>query len=663
MKEPIKSFSMKSSSLKELKFQTQPWTSLLSLTVLLSFLYVVMEWIFITTSPSFSASGMGLIGFDHKLSMFFIAGLILSLTSAIFLILLFGINLVARYQIWESFLFSAAKVIPAFLLACLLLLLVDNFTYTLFNIGIVTTMGRRRVIYAFLFIFLFVLVYIWTNRLLKQSTKDENKFRPWNAYLALGLLVISGVFTVMGLRDTSMILSEVRDMVSDYQIERPNIILLGVDGLNASHMSLYGYERDTTPTLRELAQESLVAENAFANATTSLGSITSMLTGKLPVTTRVLYRPDILVGLDAYQHLPGILKGYGYHTVEISFPYYADAYEANFRGGFDLVNNRSMESNPAKELGWRLGGDYAAFFLGAIYDRISSRLLHVFFIESMDNPYSMVTTLPGELMNDRERIDQLITFIDNAESPQFIHVHMMGTHGPFFSPRERVFSKDKSQDEAFMIDFYDDAILDFDKYVSEVIAYLDQQDLLDRTILVIYTDHGMKYTTKDRLPLIIRFPYGEFSGKMSNNVQNLDVPATILDYLGLEIPAWMHGESLLKGEPSPWRSIYSSAPTYLTLSELNISGNHVELWGLDLGQIKPPFYQFGWEKAIICHQWYRLNLVNQAWEYGEIFGHTSPCDESSMPTIDQVQAELIQHLMVNGFNINSLEINKDFSFP
>ncbi|MBE0409622.1 MAG: sulfatase-like hydrolase/transferase [Anaerolineales bacterium] len=639
------------------------WKRLIAITVIASFVYAFMEWIFVITSPSFMASGLSFIGFIDKLSMFFIAGLMISLFFIVLISFLFASNQVISNNIWKKICFDVAKLLPAFLLACLLFLLVDNFTYTVMNFGVVTTLGRRRVIYTILLLVMMVVFFVFIDRTIKHSTNENSSQNNWIMHLALGLMIISSFFAIVGLSNVIRILSEARSLRSSLPIDRPHIILLGSDGLNADHMSLFGYERDTSPKLRELADESLVAENAFANATTSLGSITSMLTGKLPATTRVLYRPDILVGLDAWQHLPGILKNQGYKTVEISFPFYADAYEANIKGGFDMVNNRSQANDPIRQLSWLLGGDYSAFFMSTIFERISSRLLHVFFIETMRDTYGSVTTLPGEMVGDQQRIDQLLNLFDNAESPLFVHVHMMGTHGPNFNPREQVFSLGISQDEAFMIDFYDDAILDFDNYVREIVDYLTENGILDETILVIYSDHGMKYTTNDRLPLLIRFPDGRFAGRLRNNVQNLDLPVTILDYMELPIPTWMVGNSLLDGDPSPFRFIYSSAPAYVNISEEKIGDQTVELWSLDMEEIAPPFFQFGREDVVICHRWYRLNLVGKIWESGEIYGHTRPCEESSIPATDEVHSELLRHLSVNGFDISSLEVMQAASPP
>jgi arylsulfatase A-like enzyme len=91
-------------------------------------------------------------------------------------------------------------------------------------------------------------------------------------------------------------------------------------------MSVFSYERDTTPTLRELSGPSLVVENAFTNAGATLGSIASIFTSKLPFETGVIYPPNISQGTDASEHLPGILSKAGYKAVEIGVPHYVDAF-------------------------------------------------------------------------------------------------------------------------------------------------------------------------------------------------------------------------------------------------------------------------------------------------------------------------------------------------
>lgn len=102
-----------------------------------------------------------------------------------------------------------------------------------------------------------------------------------------------------------------RNIGLDSEIRRPNIFLLTADGLNADHMSVYGYDRDTTPFLKSISSELMILENHFTNSSATSGSIISIFTGKYPADTRVLYPPDILDDKDAFQRLPGILRSLG----------------------------------------------------------------------------------------------------------------------------------------------------------------------------------------------------------------------------------------------------------------------------------------------------------------------------------------------------------------
>lgn len=78
-----------------------------------------------------------------------------------------------------------------------------------------------------------------------------------------------------------------------------------------------------------------------------------------------------------------------------------------------------------------------------------------------------------------------------------------------------------------------------------MINELIEEGSYDNTILVIGSDHGQRFTTNKKIPLIIHFSNNEFSGVVFSNVQNIDIAPTILDYLHIHRPPWMSGESLL----------------------------------------------------------------------------------------------------------------------
>ena len=109
-----------------------------------------------------------------------------------------------------------------------------------------------------------------------------------------------------------------------------------------------------------------------------------------------------------------------------------------------------------------------------------------------------------------------------------------------------------------MPDFYDDAVLEFDGYFAEVIGHLKRTGKLERTLIVLGSDHGIFRETDTRLPLIIRLPAAPLRGKVSANAQTIDIAPTMLDLLGVEKPSWMTGASLLSRSTDPARPIFVS---------------------------------------------------------------------------------------------------------
>ena len=62
----------------------------------------------------------------------------------------------------------------------------------------------------------------------------------------------------------------------------PNILFIVLDTVRADRLSLYGYERPTTPNLERLSKRGIRFDNARATAPWTLASHASMFTGHWP---------------------------------------------------------------------------------------------------------------------------------------------------------------------------------------------------------------------------------------------------------------------------------------------------------------------------------------------------------------------------------------------
>ena len=609
-------------------------------TFLAAYAYVLMEWLFFITKPSF----LSIYSFIEKFEILLFAGAFLAGVGYIFTFPILAISLVPGINKIQKPLISLSCLVPAAIMASLLILWLDNFTYILFGFGIVSTDGFTRGLYGVLFLVLLGISFVGILRFLSNPPKFITNLKSRRIIVILiGVTyLISSVLmaTRSNFVDQENIITNGRDFNN-----RPNILIITSDGLNADNMSVYGYERDTTPQIRKLSETSLIAENAFSNAGNTTGSLISIYTGKYATKTRVIYPPDILRGSDSYQHLPGILRSIGYYNVEITVPHYGDAYTLNLLEGFDIANNqKNIKSNILPIIN-KYSPNGFFYFLFETGNRLFDRITHIFYIKKMVNPYDLVTKPPSYPV-DQEKLKKLFDVIRQTDAPLFIHLHLMGTHGEFFYLGTRVFSTEETKDIPWNTDAYDDSILEFDANIGIVLDKLIKRNLLDKTILIIGSDHGQQFQTTVRIPLIIRFPNGEYAGKLKENVQNLDIAPTLLDYLNLEKPEWMQGQSFLK-EPPALRPIFSSSVS---------SGEKKNMVKkiIDQSKIKPPFYQFSNISLVYCQKWYELDLVNTGWKTGNVEGHTTPCSDDRLLSDEQALGMIIDHLQENGFDTSSL---------
>jgi uncharacterized protein YjbI with pentapeptide repeats len=354
-----------------------------------------------------------------------------------------------------------------------------------------------------------------------------------------------------------------------------------------------------------------------------------MLTGKLPIRTRVYATKDVLLGADAYQTLPAILRRTGYATVA-HVPGVVDPFSQNLRDAFDLVNARTARGAvvlPAIPDTLALALAPEVYFLQHTSDRLTARLGHLTGVRPITSPLKEVTS-PQEV-SDTRRVRALLDFVARSPRPVFAFVHLMGTHGPF-APRHRRFSRDPKDPKGAS----DDAIIDYDRHVARVVRGLARRGKLDDTVLVIMSDHG-SVRRAARIPLAIVFPGGEHRGRISENVQLLDLAPTLLDHLGLPIPAWMEGQSLLAHPPDRWRPIFT----------------------VDVFRGAPGGERMSMLAVTVCDRMSELDFFRDKVTTRTIEGHTAGCNGEGVPGVDEARRLIDERLRANGLEPEAVVAN------
>ena len=601
------------------------------------FFFVSMEWLFFVTKPSF----MDLLPFAQKLGILFISSLILWIAILILVAIIFILDLLFNFfaPAFSDFVY---RIPAAFILTGSVLLLFDNFTYTVFSFGVSTTTNWLRIFYVVGFILAFI--YILRYLAGKPEADQSGTMKKVRLYSLAGLLALAVLFLIIQY-DPITLQSDGETAEGGYRT--PNIILVSDDGLNAENMSLYGYERETTPFLDSLASSSLLMLNNFTNANTSAGSDTALLTGKSPFDTRVMYAPNTLEGSDALEHLPGIMKRIGYQTMSIGVPQFVDMGMINFQNGFDSINGETNGLSQFVSFASANGFNDPAYFFSTIVTRLTDRLQHISYLGNMANAYAMVTDVNPTTVsvNMSGAYDILIDSLGKANGagqPLFAHIHMIGTHGAMFYPLEQIYSAGQEQTTGWMTDFYDDAILDYDRWLENLVTYLRENGYYDDTLIVFYTDHAEQWSTERRIPLMIHFPNDANSGEISVNTQNLDIAPTILDYVGMDAPEWMVGKSLL-GELERDRLIFAAQ---INPDAFGRDGDYEDV-------ISPPFYQFSIINVVQCQYLYSIMLDDGVMVRKTVSDYVDPCQDELLDEPDQIWDTAMGFLTEHGFRIPS----------
>jgi arylsulfatase A-like enzyme len=176
----------------------------------------------------------------------------------------------------------------------------------------------------------------------------------------------------------------------------------------------------------------------------------------------------------------------------------------------------------------------------------------------------------GEDVTD-DALEWLETARDNApDRPFFLWVHYIEPHAPYvyhesFAKRLGIGDRDVSKS-----DRYDTEIAAVDQTIARLLEAVRSSVQGDELIIVFTADHGESLGEHDywghgrhlyepslRIPLILSWPGRIPQGSMSSQVTLLDVPPTLLDLVGLEVPHAFVGASLasaaLEGASLPER--------------------------------------------------------------------------------------------------------------
>src|SRR5690606_16516623 len=111
--------------------------------------------------------------------------------------------------------------------------------------------------------------------------------KPTFWFITAGLLVAAGLASMLRIQLPPRSGGDLAGLLALRERADVNVLCILVDTLRADHLSLYGYERPTTPFLEELGRYGVTFEKVRAQSSWTKTSMASLWTARFPARTAV----------------------------------------------------------------------------------------------------------------------------------------------------------------------------------------------------------------------------------------------------------------------------------------------------------------------------------------------------------------------------------------
>jgi arylsulfatase A-like enzyme len=312
-----------------------------------------------------------------------------------------------------------------------------------------------------------------------------------------------------------------------------NIVLITIDTLRADHLGVYGYPRQVSPFLDDLAESSVVFDAAFSSSSHTAPSHASLFTSLQPAQHRLLVNGELLD--DQLATIAELLASQGFRTAAFTPVTFLSGLAAGFEHFSTSDQYEHADRVLERALRWieSLGPEERSFVWIHLYDVHEWRL-------------------PKHLHRPDVRWVIENAPLQKAELRSWLRTNHglpldLGELGPQLLQA---------------INRYDGQLRALDRALEEFFGTVSQSGFARDSVWIITSDHGEGlgnhlqmghgryiYDEQIRVPLLIHSPDRRFrAGRIEALVRLVDLAPTIADLVGSDMdaqPIPVEGRSLL----------------------------------------------------------------------------------------------------------------------
>ena len=344
-----------------------------------------------------------------------------------------------------------------------------------------------------------------------------------------------------------------------------NVLLIVIDSLRKDRMSAYGYERNTTPRIAELASDGVLYTGAVSQAPWTTPSIGSLMTSRYPSSLGIETERSVIP--ESLDMLAERLQDAGFATGGVVSHTFCST-DWGFAQGFDSFDESNI-----------LGHD--AVTSAGVSDRGIEFLEANAEAERGDRPWLLFLHYfdPHFAYNAHD------AFPFGGPHPDYAGRLRSGMLFKELNAQRDELSPD---DMTELARYYDSELAHTDAEIGRVLDHLRTTGEYASTLVVVAADHGEEFLDHGRLghaktlydelvnvPLIVRYPGGA-PAVIDDPVGLIDVYPTITEFVGTAAPDRARGTSLYdvaRGRHRTPADVFTETSRYANLRAL-IEGDH-----------------------------------------------------------------------------------------
>ena len=376
-----------------------------------------------------------------------------------------------------------------------------------------------------------LIIYAIKKKVVSRDTHDKHhRYIKISLIILILILITTFLINVLWLKIENPLIKTPEELIS-YQFEdqilskeisninltlnNPNVVFFLLESISTERVGFYGYPKNVSPNIDNLAKKSIVFSNAYTTSTHSDYAQPAILSSRYLLTTNT--RTDF-EDKNPRKFIWDIFKEKEYNTS------YFSSQDDRWQGMIKYFNHSNLDVYSYSMTDGKT--DYGYGYAKKDLDHKTANLA--------------------------------IEWLNETKNPFFLLLNFQATHNPLVHPKEYEIFLPESNIE----NKYDNSLYYVDAQIGRILEEIDKKGISNNTIIIITSDHGHDllnihnidghgnslYNDELKVPALIYIPNVKPT-IIKEKTSNIDILPSLLDLLNFKIPKEFQGDIMKENRP------------------------------------------------------------------------------------------------------------------